>query len=168
MVAFVLLRNSRFNFHCYTQREATPTQKSARKWGCDLSRLFARKMTKGIHSCKLASPNRQIPPGGETFHVQLFFPCIYTNMYLYGWVPLMIVAFCTPISGGRCSEKPVFSSGESWMRKKKKKHKVNTLPKTHPHSSPGRLRTLLYLVVRTPTVLPAFTWSHEWSAYQQS
>ena len=31
VVAFVLLRNSRFNFHCYTQREATPTQKSARK-----------------------------------------------------------------------------------------------------------------------------------------
>ena len=28
VVAFVLLRNSRFNFHCYTQREATPTQKS--------------------------------------------------------------------------------------------------------------------------------------------
>ena len=31
ILAFVLLRNSRFNFHCYTQREATPTQKSARK-----------------------------------------------------------------------------------------------------------------------------------------
>ena len=31
VVAFVLLHNSRFNFHCYTQREATPTQKSARK-----------------------------------------------------------------------------------------------------------------------------------------
>ena len=31
VLAFVLLRNSRFNFHCYTQREATPTQKSARK-----------------------------------------------------------------------------------------------------------------------------------------
>ena len=31
MVAFVLLRNYRFNFHSYTQREATPTQKSARK-----------------------------------------------------------------------------------------------------------------------------------------
>ena len=30
-LAFVLLRNSRFNFHCYTQREATPTQKLARK-----------------------------------------------------------------------------------------------------------------------------------------
>ena len=31
VVAFVLLRNSTFNFHCYTQREAAPTQKSARK-----------------------------------------------------------------------------------------------------------------------------------------
>ena len=31
VVAFVLLRNCRFNFHCYTQREVTPTQKSARK-----------------------------------------------------------------------------------------------------------------------------------------
>ena len=32
VLAFVLLCNSRFNFHCYTQREATPTQKSA--WKC--------------------------------------------------------------------------------------------------------------------------------------
>ena len=31
VLAFVLLRDSRFNFHCYTQREATLTQKSARK-----------------------------------------------------------------------------------------------------------------------------------------
>ena len=31
VLAFVLLRDSRFNFHCYTQREATPTQKSAQK-----------------------------------------------------------------------------------------------------------------------------------------
>ena len=57
VVAFVLLRNSMFNFHCYTQREATPTQKSARKWSCNLSRLLARKITKGIHSCKPASLN---------------------------------------------------------------------------------------------------------------
>ena len=60
MVAFVPLRNSRFNFHCYTQREATPSQKSARKWLCDLSWLLARKIIKGIHSCKQASPNRPI------------------------------------------------------------------------------------------------------------
>ena len=60
VVAFILLRNSRFNFHCYTQREATPTRNSARKWRCDLSRLRARKITKGIHSCKPASLNRPI------------------------------------------------------------------------------------------------------------
>ena len=32
VLAFVLLCNTRFNFHCYTQRGPTPTQKSARKW----------------------------------------------------------------------------------------------------------------------------------------
>ena len=32
VLAFVLLHDSRFNFHCYTQREATPTQKLA--WKC--------------------------------------------------------------------------------------------------------------------------------------
>ena len=47
VVAFVLLCNSRFNFHCYTQHEATPTQKSARKWCCDLSWLV-QKITKGV------------------------------------------------------------------------------------------------------------------------
>ena len=31
VVAFVLLCNSWFNFHCYIQRETTPTQKLARK-----------------------------------------------------------------------------------------------------------------------------------------
>ena len=58
VVAFVLHRNSRFNFHCYTQPvyiNITPTQKSACKWRCDLSRLLARKITEGIHLCKPAS-----------------------------------------------------------------------------------------------------------------
>ena len=31
VLAFVLLRNFRFNFHCYTQCKAMPTWKSARK-----------------------------------------------------------------------------------------------------------------------------------------
>ena len=48
VVAFVLLRNSRFNFRCYAQREATPTQESARKWRCDLSRLLVRKITRAF------------------------------------------------------------------------------------------------------------------------
>ena len=60
VVAFVLLCNSRFNFHCYTQRETTLTQKSTQKWCCDLSRLLAQKITKGIHSCKPASLNYPI------------------------------------------------------------------------------------------------------------
>ena len=58
----MLLHNSQFNFHCYTQREATPTQKSVQKWCCDLSRLIAWNITKGIHSCKPASLKRQIRP----------------------------------------------------------------------------------------------------------
>ena len=42
VLAFVLLRDSRFNFHCYTQREATPSQKSA--WKCTAtSHDFLRK-----------------------------------------------------------------------------------------------------------------------------
>ena len=59
VLAFVLLHDSRFNFYCYTQREATPTQKSARMC-CDLSRLLTRKITKSIHSSKPASLNRPI------------------------------------------------------------------------------------------------------------
>ena len=60
VVAFVLHHNYRFNFHYYTQREATPTQKSAWKWHCGLSRLLVQKITKGLHSCKPASLNRPI------------------------------------------------------------------------------------------------------------
>ena len=42
VLAFILLRDSRFNFHCYTQREATHTQKSARKCAAT-SRDFLRE-----------------------------------------------------------------------------------------------------------------------------
>ena len=58
VLAFVLPRNSNFNFYCYTQREATPTQKSARKCAANLSRLLSRKITKSIHSSKPTSLNR--------------------------------------------------------------------------------------------------------------
>ena len=61
VLAFVLLRDSRLIFYCYTQCEATPTQKSARKCAAT-SRDFsvARKITKRIHSSKTSlaeSPN---------------------------------------------------------------------------------------------------------------
>ena len=44
ILAFVLLRNSRFNFHCYTQREATPTQKLARKCAATSCDFFAERL----------------------------------------------------------------------------------------------------------------------------
>ena len=43
VVAFVRLRNSRFNFHCYTFREATPTPKSAHEVTAATSRDFLRE-----------------------------------------------------------------------------------------------------------------------------
>ena len=44
VLAFVMLRNSNFNFHCYTQREATPTQKSARKCAASSSDFFRERL----------------------------------------------------------------------------------------------------------------------------
>ena len=82
-----LLRYSRFNFHCYTQREATPTQKSARKWRSDLSRLLARKITKGTHSCKPASLNR--PICWASFEIKGLCPVLNRN-----WVCLVPVHTC--------------------------------------------------------------------------
>ena len=80
VVAFVLLRSYMFSFYCYTQREATPTQKSARKWCFDLSRLFARKMTKGIHSCKPVHWTAQYPLCMCNYFVPEFIRiCIYTD-----------------------------------------------------------------------------------------
>ena len=76
VVVFVLLRNSWFNFHCYTQCEATPTQKSALEWCCDLSCLLAWKITKGIHSCKPASLN-------------------HPNIYIYIYIKMSIDVWST-------------------------------------------------------------------------
>jgi len=49
VLAFVLLRDSRFSFHGYTQREATPTQKSARKCAA-ISRDFLRERLQSAFS----------------------------------------------------------------------------------------------------------------------
>ena len=76
VVAFALLRNSGFNFHCYTQREVMPTQKSARKWRCNFSRHLARTITKGIHSCQLHRTAQYINPNPSvlnSINIFLFF-----------------------------------------------------------------------------------------------
>ena len=44
VLAFVLLRDSRFNFHCYTQREATLTQRSARKCAATSRDFFRERL----------------------------------------------------------------------------------------------------------------------------
>ena len=72
-----------FNFHSYTQREATPTQKSARKWRCGLSWLLAQKITKGIHSCKAASLNR--PKGPSNILFAGVYVCTFRPGNFTGW-----------------------------------------------------------------------------------
>ena len=59
VVAFVLLGNSRFDFHCYTQREPTPTQKSARKWQL---RPFATSRVKDYERYSLVQSSFTEPP----------------------------------------------------------------------------------------------------------
>ena len=61
--AFVPLRDSRFNFHCYTQREATPTQKSARKCAAT-SRDFLRERLQSAFT--LANQLRRIAQYGRS------------------------------------------------------------------------------------------------------
>ena len=60
VLAIVLLRDSRFNFHCYTQLRSNAYSEIGLEVHCDLSRLLARKITKRIHSSKPALLNRPI------------------------------------------------------------------------------------------------------------
>ena len=57
VVAYVLFCNSRFSCHCYTQCEPPLLRNRPGNGSCDLSGLLARKITRGIHSCRLASLN---------------------------------------------------------------------------------------------------------------
>ena len=79
VLAFVLLRYSRFNFHCYTQREATPTQKSARKCAAT-SRDFLRERLQSAFTLAnqfAESPNIVRPR--RLLHYS--FLCRYGNMH---------------------------------------------------------------------------------------
>ena len=84
VVAFVLLHNSRFSFHCYTQCEVMPTQKLAQKWHCDLLQHLVWKITKGIHSCKPASLNHPIE--GVPYQISILnkfsVPFTCTDLYI--------------------------------------------------------------------------------------
>ena len=64
VVAFVLLPNSRFSFHRYTQHEATPSQKSARKWQL---RPFATSCAKDYEGHSLVQTSFTEPPSRSSF-----------------------------------------------------------------------------------------------------
>ena len=66
VVTFVLLSNSRFNFHCYTQLEATPTQKSAWK------RPLATSCAKDYEGHSLVQTSFTEPPNRDTSERALF------------------------------------------------------------------------------------------------
>ena len=93
MVAFVLLHNSRFHFHCYTQREAMPTQKTTQKWCCNFLWLLARKITKGIHLCKPASLNCPIADTCTGAGMHTHCTCMHSHTHMY----VDMHAYPTPI-----------------------------------------------------------------------
>ena len=72
VLAFVLLRNSKFNLHCYMQHEAMPTQKLA--WKCTATSRDLLRERLQMHSLQQTSfaesPNRS---NLVTANVQLFF-----------------------------------------------------------------------------------------------
>ena len=101
VVAFIPFRDSRFNFHCYTQREATPTQKSARKcaatsrdflretsqsaftlanqlrWIAQYAILILTNRTQLCHATDLPSSHAQLKGGGGEKGKEAFLHCCH-------------------------------------------------------------------------------------------
>ena len=85
VLAFVLLCNSRFNFHCYTQHEAASTQKSARKC-TETSRDFLHErlqsaFTRANHLCWIAQYCFKFHPYWAV-QAGLLTPLIFTQHHL--------------------------------------------------------------------------------------
>ena len=69
VVTFLPLRSSRFNFHCYTQREPMPPQKSARKWQL---RPFATSSATDYERHSLLQTNiAELPNSGTLLTIML-------------------------------------------------------------------------------------------------
>ena len=102
IMAFALLHNSGFNFHCYTAWSNAYSE-----IGPEVTlRLFAQKITNGIHSCKPASLNRpmreyalkvdsgrKIPcrtreSNPRQYSTRMFGPTFY--QLSYNWVRVML------------------------------------------------------------------------------
>ena len=89
VLVFVLLRNSRFKFHCYTQLETTPTPKSARKCAAT-SRDFLRERLQSAFT--LANQLRWI---AQYLHLATTLASLY--LHLQPW-RLCIYAYTTGVS----------------------------------------------------------------------
>ena len=85
-----------------------PTWKLAQKWCCDLLRLLAQKISRGIHSCKPASLNRLImvdhatmcrhtthtnldPMMVERATMRMYCLCSCSRLMTHFWISLMVV-----------------------------------------------------------------------------
>ena len=115
VVVFLLLHNSRFNFHCYTQCEATPTQKSAQKRQCN---FLCERLQPAFTCAKPASLN--CPIQWWTCHKQFKNPnrlkCAALTVWKFcqtGWAEWSIYSYiiCCPVWPFDC---PVFHA--TWTR----------------------------------------------------
>ena len=81
-IAFVLLCNSRFNFHCYTQHEATPTQKLARQWQLQPSTTSSAKDYEGhsLVQSSFAQYSRNTP-GAPCKQKQTYVILLWQNIH---------------------------------------------------------------------------------------
>ena len=80
-VAFVLLHSCRFNFHVMHSMNQRLFRNRLRSGSCDLSQLLARKIMKGIHSCKPASLNCPTWPS----LIVLGWPCAVDAALMQRW-----------------------------------------------------------------------------------
>ena len=153
VLLIVLFGSSRFNFHCYTQREATPTQKSARKWHCDLSQLLAQKITKGIHLCKPTSLNYPIVKLRVGVYIYIY---IYWNHIAYFQFDRM--KHWTFLSQTSCTVL-CFRCSQTWWSRARTCQWSHTL--SFPH---------LVVLLTTSTVVTPSAWavSNFWSVVQVS
>ena len=94
VLAFLLLRNSRLNFHCYTEREATPTQKSAQKRAAT-SRDFLRERLQSAFT--LANQLHWIAQSEGYLHTPSFFgyrKVIFIHFCLFCYRKVTFIQFC--------------------------------------------------------------------------
>ena len=93
-LAFVLLRDSRFNFHFYTQREETPTQKLARKCAATSRDILRERLQSAF---TLANQLHWITQSKNASSHLIYFISylILSNLIIFSFDVLGCVVWCT-------------------------------------------------------------------------